>query len=136
MARAGRCRCRPGRVQAGCRVSARGSPPLDRAPVNLSTARRLALSLPDASEEDHHGRPSFRVRGRIFATVPDQEHLNIFIEPMDVDGVVRLDPDVFAPVMWGQEVRGVRVHLPRASSGMVRDLLTAAWRRKAPKRGR
>ena len=55
---------------------------------------------------------------------------------MDVDGVVRLDPDVFAPVMWGQEVRGVRVHLPRASSGMARDLLTAAWRRKAPKRGR
>ena len=104
--------------------------------MNLSTARRLALSLPDASEEDHHGRPSFRVRGRIFATVPDQEHLNIFIEPMDVEGVVRLGPDVFAPVMWGKEVKGVRVHLPRASSGMVRDLLTAAWRTKAPKRGR
>lgn len=104
--------------------------------MNLSTARRLALSLPDASEEDHHGRPSFRVRGRIFATVPDQEHLNIFIEPMDVEGVVRLGPDVFAPVMWGKEVKGVRVHLPRASSGMVRDLLTAAWRTMAPKRGR
>jgi len=104
--------------------------------VNLSKARRLALSLPDATQEDHHGRPSFRVRGRIFATVPDQEHLNIFIEPMDVEGVVRLGPDVFAPVMWGKEVKGVRVHLPRASSGMVRDLLTAAWRTMAPKRGR
>lgn len=104
--------------------------------MNLSTARRLALSLPDATQEDHHGRPSFRVRGRIFATVPDQEHLNIFIEPMDVEGVVRLGPDVFAPVMWGKEVKGVRVHLPRASSGMVRDLLTAAWRTMAPKRGR
>jgi hypothetical protein len=104
--------------------------------VNLSTSRRLALSLPDATEEDHHGRPSFRVRGRIFATVPDQGHLNIFIEPMDVDGVVRLDPDVFAPVMWGKEVNGVRVHLPRASSGIVRDLLTAAWRTKALRRGR
>jgi hypothetical protein len=104
--------------------------------VNLPTARRLALSLPDATEEDHHGRSSFRVRGRIFATVPDQEHLNIFIEPMDVDGVVMLGPDVFAPVMWGRAVKGVRVHLPRASSGMVRDLLTAAWRRKIPKPGR
>ncbi len=104
--------------------------------MNLSKARRLALSLPDATQEDHHGRPSFRVRGRIFATVPDQEHLNIFIEPMDVEGVVRLGPDVFAPVMWGKEVKGVRVHLPRASSGMVRDLLTAAWRTMAPKRGR
>ena len=104
--------------------------------MNLSTARRLALSLPDATEEDHHGRSSFRVRGRIFATVPDQEHLNIFIEPMDVDGVVMLDPEVFAPVMWGQEVKGVRVDLPRASSRMVLNLLTAAWGRKAPKHGR
>ena len=104
--------------------------------MNLSTARRLALSLPDVTEEDHHGRASFRVRGRIVATVPDHEHLNIFIEPMDVDGVVRLDPDAFARVMWGKEVKGVRVHLPRASSGIVRDLLTAAWRTKAPKRGR
>ncbi len=54
---------------------------------------------------------------------------------MEVDGVVRLDPEMFAPVMWGKEVRGVQVNLPLASPDMVRDLMTAAWRRKAPKRG-
>ena len=36
--------------------------------VDRKKARRLALALPDAVEEDHHGRPSFRVGGKIFAT--------------------------------------------------------------------
>ncbi|HEV3460901.1 MAG TPA: MmcQ/YjbR family DNA-binding protein [Candidatus Dormibacteraeota bacterium] len=31
--------------------------------------RRIALWLPEATEQDHHGRPSFRVRGKIFATL-------------------------------------------------------------------
>ena len=39
--------------------------------VSTDEARRLALSLPDAVEQDHHGRPSFRVAGRIFATLWD-----------------------------------------------------------------
>jgi hypothetical protein len=41
--------------------------------LTLSEARRLALSFAEVTEEDHHGIPSFRVRGKIFATVPDAE---------------------------------------------------------------
>ena len=37
--------------------------------VTADEARALALSLPEAVEQDHHGRPSFRVGGRIFATL-------------------------------------------------------------------
>jgi len=33
-------------------------------------ARTLALALPETVEQDHHGIPSFRVRGKIFATAP------------------------------------------------------------------
>ena len=43
--------------------------------VSTDEARRLALSLPDAVEQDHHGRPSFRVAGRIFATLWDPDLL-------------------------------------------------------------
>jgi len=32
-------------------------------------ARTYALSLPGAQEQIHHGMASFRVRGKIFATV-------------------------------------------------------------------
>ena len=32
--------------------------------VSVQRVRALALALPEATEQDHHGRPSFRV-GRI-----------------------------------------------------------------------
>jgi hypothetical protein len=34
-----------------------------------ATVRRLALSLPETTEEPHHDMTSFRVGGKIFATV-------------------------------------------------------------------
>jgi hypothetical protein len=60
--------------------------------AQLITVRRLALVLPEAVEQNHFGRPSFRVRGRIFATLPDSEHLNVMIDAFDADGVVRKYP--------------------------------------------
>jgi len=39
-------------------------------------ARALALSLPEAVEQDHHGRPSFRVDGKIFATLWNEKRMN------------------------------------------------------------
>jgi hypothetical protein len=37
--------------------------------MKAEEARRLALAQPEATEQDHHGRPSFRVAGKIFATL-------------------------------------------------------------------
>ena len=102
--------------------------------VTVAQARKLALSFPETIEQPHWGNPSFRVRGRIFATVPDTNHLNVMIDPFDVDAVVRAEPESCAEILWGKEVRGVRVSLPNASPAMVEDLLRAAWQRKAPKR--
>ena len=102
--------------------------------MDLPGVRKFALALPNAVEQDHFGNPSFRVRGRIFATVPDGTHLNVMIDPFDVDAVVRAEPDSCAELLWGKEVRGVRVSLPKASPAMVQELLRTAWKRKAPQR--
>jgi hypothetical protein len=102
--------------------------------ISLGEARDLALALPEAAEADHWGNPSFRVRGRIFATVPDAEHLNVMIDPLDVDGVVRDDPAACSELAWGKRVSGVQVNLNEASAELVGDLLEAAWRWKAPRR--
>jgi hypothetical protein len=102
--------------------------------MDIETARKIALSFPEAVEQDHFGNPSFRVRGRIFATVPDGTHLNVMIEPFDVDAVVRAEPESCAELLWGKEVRGVRVSLPKASPAMVDELLRVAWKLSAPKR--
>ena len=48
--------------------------------VSPEQARQLALAFPEAVEQDHHGRPSFRVAGKIFATLWDEEHMNIMLD--------------------------------------------------------
>jgi hypothetical protein len=102
--------------------------------MTFDEIRRMALALPEVIEQDHWGNPSFRIRGRIFATVPDAEHLNVMIDPFDVEAVVREDRDACEELRWGKEVRGVRVSLNKAGSTVVETLLETAWRRKAPKR--
>jgi hypothetical protein len=101
--------------------------------IHVRDIRALALGLPEATEQDHFGRPSFRVRGKIFATLPDGEHLNVMINPLDVDGAVNEDPAACEPLYWGKELRGVRVKLRVVSPELTRDLLQAAWRQKAPR---
>lgn len=102
--------------------------------ITLGEARAIALSFPGVVEADHHGNPSFRVYGRIFATVPDSSHLNVMIDALDVDGATRAHPAACSELLWGKEVRGVRVDLGQASRELVGELLEAAWRRRAPKR--
>ena len=102
--------------------------------MTIDQVRKLALALPEVAEHDHWGNPSFRIRGRIFATVPDEAHVNVMIDPFDVDAVVREDPDTCEELWWGKELRGVRVSMNRAAAPVVKSLLEAAWRRKAPKR--
>ena len=101
---------------------------------SLREARAIALSLPGAVEAEHFGSPSFRIDGRIFATVPDATHLNVMIDPFDVEAAVRLDPEACSELWWGKEIRGVKVELHRANRALIGDLLAAAWRRRAPKR--
>ena len=66
--------------------------------------------------------------------MPDGTHLNVMIDPFDVDAVVSAEPQSCAELLWGKEVKGVRISLPKASPAMVEELLRVAWKRKAPKR--
>ena len=102
--------------------------------TTLRAAREIALRLPEAVEADHFGRPSFRVGGRIFATVPDSDHLNVMIDAFDVEAVLRTAPEACEELWWGKRLSGVRLALGRASTKLVGDLLEAAWRRRAPRR--
>jgi hypothetical protein len=48
--------------------------------VSADEARSLALALPEALELDHQGRPSFRVGGKIFATVWSEDRMNVMLD--------------------------------------------------------
>jgi hypothetical protein len=102
--------------------------------LTLEEARRLALSLPDTVEQDHHGRPSFRVGGRIFATLWDADHMNVMLDEPGILTAVQSHPDRCAEVHWGKRLAAVRVTLSAADPGLLSDLLADAWEHKAPQR--
>ena len=102
--------------------------------MTVQEVRKFALALPEAVEQEHWGNPSFRIRGKIFATLPDEGHVNVMLDPFDVEPVVRDDPRSCEELMWGKQLVGVRVSSKQASPTMIKSLLEAAWRRKAPKR--
>ena len=70
--------------------------------TTLAQARKLALALPEATEQDHHDMTSFRVRGKIFATVPDDTHLRIMVDEMEIRAAVAENPDACQELYWGQ----------------------------------
>lgn len=102
--------------------------------ITLERARESALSLPEAVEQDHHGFPSFRVAGRIFATQPDALHFNVMLDESRVHAAVAIDPEGCEELWWGKRLRGVRVDLARVDHDVFVDLLGDAWRRKFPPR--
>jgi hypothetical protein len=98
--------------------------------ISVQRARRLALALPGAVEQDHHGRPSFRVGGRIFATLWDETHMNVMLDPDGILTAVEAHPGVCSEVHWGKRLSATRVDLSRADEPLLADLLTDAWERR------
>jgi len=102
--------------------------------IDVATVRRLALALPDAVEQDHHGRPSFRVVGKIFATLWDADHVNVMLDEPGIRTAIERDPGSCEEVWWGRRLAAVRLDLRTADAGALVDLLEDAWECKAPKR--
>lgn len=102
--------------------------------TNVADARRFALSLPEVTEEPHFEKSSFRVRGKIFATVPPEgAFLHVFVDQLEVDACAAENPAAFEPLRWGQRIRGVRINLAHAPAERVHELIEESWRCKAPK---
>ena len=79
--------------------------------MTADEARKLALALPETTEQDHHGRPSFRVAGKIFATLWDAEHMNVMVDEPGIHTAVQARPEVCAEVWWGKRLSAVRLSL-------------------------
>ena len=113
-----------------------GRTPLDR-------LRRLCLALPEATEVEAWGEPTFRVRDKIFAMYAsaDTHHgagrpaVWLKAKPGNQDLVVRAEPErYFAPPYVGP--RGwIGVWLGRGTDWpALEEMLRDAWKLTAPKR--
>jgi hypothetical protein len=105
-------------------------------PETPATFRRLALSLPEASEAAHMGRPDFRVRNKIFASLgtPDDGWATVKLTPEQQGVLVAAEPAAFKPAAgaWGR--RGwTHVSLADVGAATLKSALAMAWRNTAPK---
>jgi hypothetical protein len=102
--------------------------------MKIDPIRRFALALPEVTEEPHFQSSSFRVRGKIFATMPpDGEYLHIFVSEEEREMALAMESEFIEKLFWGGKVSGLRINIARAKSGVVNGLLTQAWSRKAPR---
>jgi hypothetical protein len=102
--------------------------------ISLDQARRAALALPEVAEQDHHGRPSFRVAGRIFATQWDAQHMNVMLDESGIRTAVAACPQACQELWWGKRLAAVQVDLTAADPELLGELLADAWERRAPAR--
>ncbi len=110
-------------------------------PDLLEKTRKLCLGLPQTSEKEAWGGPTFRVKGKMFAMYMDQHHgdgrvaLWVNADAGARDALVEADPRRFfvPPYMGPRGWLGVRLD-KRLGWRRIGDIVEEAWRRTAPKR--
>lgn len=103
--------------------------------MKLAQVRKIALALPESTEEPHFAFTSFRIRGKIFATAPPGDrYLHVFVSEEERELALAMERNYVEKLFWGGRLRGLRVVLPKAKPKIVAELLTRAWTHKAPKK--
>lgn len=100
--------------------------------MKFDTVHRFALSLPEVTEQPHHHFGSYRVRGKIFVTVPpEREHIHVFLSEPQREQALAVHPTFAEKLLWGGKVVGVRVTLAQADAAAVKGLIRQAWEHKS-----
>jgi hypothetical protein len=101
--------------------------------------RQLALSLREAVEAPHFDRASFRVRGKIFATLPpstgpdDQRVVLMRLPPQIRESIRESDPHAWVSLGNWERGGAIQLAIDRIAWDRLADLVTLAWRNTAPK---
>lgn len=99
--------------------------------MNRDSVEAFALSLPQATREPHFHFTSFRIGGKIFATMPpSNDLLHVFVPEEAREVAVLQFADCCEALHWGKRVVGVKVDIDKANDELIRDLLLTAYRAK------
>jgi hypothetical protein len=102
--------------------------------MDAEQARRMILALPEVEEYDHGGLPAFRVRGKRFASMLDDEGLNLMPGEAAIRMATATWPDACNERWFGKRLTAVRVALHRVDDAVLEELVVEAWASKAPRR--
>ncbi len=96
--------------------------------MKIETLRRFALALEAVTEAPHHDHSSFRVRGKIFVTVPpNAAHIHVFVGEDDRAPALAIAPASIEKLLWGGKVVGLRIELATAGASLVKSLVRKAY---------
>ncbi|HMT55054.1 MAG TPA: MmcQ/YjbR family DNA-binding protein [Saprospiraceae bacterium] len=104
--------------------------------VSIDTFRKLALSFPEATEESHFEKISFRVKKKIFATFDDiKKRACIKLSEIDQDVFSSADKTIIFPVdnKWGKQ-GWTLIEMSKVRKELFIDALTTAYCEVAPKK--
>ena len=98
--------------------------------------RTLALALPDTTEKIAWSMPTFRVAGKMFATLPEEEtSIAVRCPKEERDELVLAEPEKFWIADHEAQFAWVRVRLAALEDeDELRDVLADSWRQAAPPR--
>ncbi len=97
--------------------------------VDIDYFRTLALSFPDTEELPHFDIPSFRFKGKIFATYWAKDNKAMLkLTPVEQSVYVAYNDTVFSPVPGGWGAKGATfVLLAKVRKDIFKEALTAAY---------
>ena len=104
--------------------------------VSIDTFRKLALSFPEATEEPHFEKTSFRVKKKIFATYEElKNRACIKLSEIDQDVFSSADKTIIYPVdnKWGKQ-GWTLIDMKKVHKNLFIDALTTAYCEVAPKK--
>ena len=102
----------------------------------IETIRKIALSLPETSEQPHFEKTSFRVGKKIFLTL-DEKNLQacMKLSQIDQDAFSAFDKTSVYPVpnKWGNQGWTI-IDLKKAGQELLKDAIMTAYCEVAPKK--
>jgi hypothetical protein len=103
--------------------------------VGVDEALQIALSLPGAERSSHFDTIDVRVRNKIFCTLPGDGRMTVRMTPEEQAELMTESPQTFSapPNYWGRQ-GWTFVRLDEADAEQLREVITDAWRRLAPKK--
>lgn len=104
--------------------------------VSIDIVRKLALSLPETTEEAHFEKTSFRVKKKIFATYNDKSNeLTLKFSSQNQDLFIVAGNSSIYPVpnKWGEQ-GWTLVNLNKVKQEVLEEALKIAFLEVAPKK--
>jgi hypothetical protein len=104
--------------------------------ITEDDVRRVALSLPATTEKPSYGTPGFRVKDKLFARIREEGNaVVVWVEDEEEKhALIASDPDTFFTIPHYDGYAMVLVRFRAVGVDELEELLTDAWRLRAPKR--